>query len=447
MSVSRGAVRRCRVGLALLLAAATSGCSDDSSPEASSGGTSSSQAGAKADGAGNGSAEGGKSSGGSGQTGGGGKTGGGGTVSGVSGSAGKSSGTGGTTPVGGGKSTAAEIARKLGREPNFLIGLGNDLPGDYVWEKASAYHLGAKLDLHYVYLAYGWQDWNPGGYFAQVIAEIDVEKGITPMSTVYCMAGAGEGNFEVLSDDEYMTPYWEGAKLLIQRYAELDVPALVHLEPDFWAYGQRQSDGDPSKIPARLSPDCAGLPQNLSGVARCWVKLARDLGPKVLVGLHASEWGGEDGNDVGKFLNALGAAETDLVIIDILDRDAGCFEAGNNDVCTRDGQFYLDETNETSPNYAERLSFAKQVSTTTGKPILWWQLPLGVPSNTPGGTPGHYRDNKVRYLFSHVQEFVDAGGVGATFGVGAEAQTTVGTDGGQFDDAVTSYYAAPVPLP
>jgi hypothetical protein len=87
------------------------------------------------------------------------------------------------------------------------------------------------------------------------------------------------------------------------------------------------------------------------------------------------------------------------------------------------------------------------VSTTTGKPILWWQLPLGVPSDTPGGTPGHFRDNKVHYLFSHVQDFIDAGGLGAAFGTGADGQTFVTTDDGQFDKATKAYYAAPLALP
>jgi hypothetical protein len=113
----------------------------------------------------------------------------------------------------------------------------------------------------------------------------------------------------------------------------------------------------------------------------------------------------------------------------------------------RGGEFYLDESNETSPNFADKLEFAKQVHDTTEKPIVWWQLPFGVPSDTPGGTEGKYRDNKVRYLFSHVQEFVDAGGVGAAFGAGAEGQTTPATDGGQFEKAVQAYYASPVPLP
>jgi hypothetical protein len=355
--------------------------------------------------------------------------------------------TGGTTPIGGGKSTAAEVARKLGREPNFLIGMGNDLPSDFKWENSGIYTLGTQLDLHYIYLPFGWEGYNPGGYFAQIIGKVDGMKNTAPMATVYSIAGQGENNFNTLVDDAYMTKYWDAAKLLMTRYGELDAPALVHVEPDFWAYGQQKSGGDPSTVPAHLHPDCKNLPQDLSGMARCWVKLARDNAPKVVVGLHASEWAAGSGNDVGAFLNKLGAAETDLVVIDILDRDAGCFEDGKLAQCMRGGSFYLDETNHASPNYAERLEFAKQVSTTTQKPILWWQLPFGVPSDKPGGSSGHFRDNKVHYLFSHIQEFVDVGGLGATFGTGAGDQTFVTTDGGQFKDAVTAYEAAPVALP
>jgi hypothetical protein len=372
---------------------------------------------------------------------------------GSSASAGKASAQSGTTGSGGkpsagsGKSSAAEVARKLGREPNFLIGMGNDLPADFVWDRSGIYTLGAPLDLHYVYLTNGWQDWNPGGYFAQIIANVDVEKGATPMSSVWAITGQGEGTFGVLTDDGYMGPYWEAAKLLMQRYGELKKPAIVHLEPDFWAYAQQHSAGDPSKMAAHLHADCNGLPQDLTGMARCWVQLARENAPQVLVGLHASEWAAGSGTEVGEFLNELGAGETDLVVIDMLDRDAGCFEDGKLPQCQRGGEFYLDETNAKSPNYKERLTFAKQVHDATGKPILWWQLPFGVPSSTPGGTPGHFRDNKVSYVFSHIQEFVDAGGLGAAFGAGAGDQTYITTDGDQFKKAVTAYYASPVALP
>jgi len=53
----------------------------------------------------------------------------------------------------------------------------------------------------------------------------------------------------------------------------------------------------------------------------------------------------------------------------------------------------------------------------------------------------------VHYIFSHIAEFVNAGGVGVVFGTGAANQTDVTTDGGQFKTAVGSYFAAPVALP
>jgi hypothetical protein len=81
-----------------------------------------------------------------------------------------------------------------------------------------------------------------------------------------------------------------------------------------------------------------------------------------------------------------------------------------------------------------------------GKPMLWWQTPFGVPSDSPGGESGRYRDNRVKCILEHTDEFVDAGGVGAVFGVGAGNQTYITTDGGQFQTAVTGYLENPTPL-
>jgi hypothetical protein len=78
--------------------------------------------------------------------------------------------------------------------------------------------------------------------------------------------------------------------------------------------------------------------------------------------------------------------------------------------------------------------------------MMWWQTPLGVPSTTPGGTAGKFRDNRVKYIFSHVREFIDVGGFAAVFGKGADGQTTISTDGGQFEQALVKYNAAPEPL-
>src|SRR5262249_17020484 len=127
----------------------------------------------------------------------------------------------GTTSSGGtGSSSAAEVAKKLGRSTHFLIGMGNDLNNDH--SKDGAYTLGVTLDIHYAYLVglqgqNGWPDWNSGGTFVNILTDSADKAGVVPMFTLYAMAAKGEGNIGALTDDSYMTPYWDGAKLLFQR--------------------------------------------------------------------------------------------------------------------------------------------------------------------------------------------------------------------------------------
>jgi hypothetical protein len=357
------------------------------------------------------------------------------------------------TPPSAGTGRAAQVAAKLGKS-HFVIGMGNDLDNDH--SKDGAYTLGTKLDLHYAYMVGlpgigpgGWPDWNANGTFANILSDSAARNCVTPMYTVYSMAAEGDGNLAGLANDGYMRAYWNTAKLLFERIAAFGKPAVVHLEPDFFAYAQIQSNGQPESRAVRihgLAPDCDGDPENLVGMGRCWVTLARKYAPKALVGFHVSQWGGSP-PDLVRFFNAIGAADTDLIFMDMLDRDAGCFEAGNDPNCTRQGEFYWDETNQKSPNFHEYLAYAKQISDGLNKPILWWQVPFGVPSDTPGGTPGHYRDNRVKYIFSHIDEFIAAGGLGVTFGVGAGNQTDWKTDNGQFKNAVSAYFQNPVRLP
>ncbi|HEY3495973.1 MAG TPA: hypothetical protein VGK73_14845, partial [Polyangiaceae bacterium] len=318
-----------------------------------------------------------------------------------------------------------------------------------------AYTLGVTLDLHYAYLVGfegngGWPDWNPGGYFVNILADTADAHGTTPMYDIYSMAQRGEANLDPLGDAGFMQQYWDTLLLLYERLAEFDKPAVVHFEPDFWAFAQQQAGGDPTSVPAlvgSLIDDCEGEPEDLAGLGHCMIVLARLHAPKVLVGFHASRWAGSV-EDTVAFLNGVGAGESDFIGMDMLDRDAGCFEAHVDPNCQReDGPWYWDETNQTSPNFHEYLDWSKQVGDGLGVPPLWWQIPFGVPSDEPGGEPEHYRDNRVRYIFSHIQEFVDAGGLGALFGVGTANQTYITTDGGQFQNAVTGYYASPVALP
>lgn len=352
------------------------------------------------------------------------------------------------------------LLTRLGLPARLLIGLGNDLPGpekQFDFSQADIYSLPKKLDLHYVYLSgvggeSGWPDYNPDGAFVTMIANNDRAKDILPMFTLYQAAARGERNFQAFNDVTFMTHYWAGVRLLFTRLAATHKPALVHVEPDFWGFAQQVAkNDDPATVPVRVRavvPECADLPDDVAGMGACIVRLARALAPNVALGFHASGFGaiGEP-KRVARFLTRVGAREADFIVIETLDRDAGCFEVKNDPECTRtEGKLYWDETNRTSPNAREHLKWASTIHERLGLPLMWWQMPLGVPADAPGGQPYHYRDNRVRYVFAHPEEFVAAGGFAIAFGAGADHQTTVQTDGGQFARATKAYYERPVPI-
>lgn len=348
---------------------------------------------------------------------------------------------------------------KLGRGSNFLIGHGNDLPGaeaNYDFSKAGIYTLPTPLDVHYVYLTGlpgegGWSDDNDGG-FVSIIANNAGSRGITPMFTLYQMAARGDGNIKGLDDADFMTKYWMGARHLFEELGRFDKPSIAHIEPDFWGYAQRDApEGDPRRVRVRvgsLVPECIDLPEDMTGFGRCMIRLSRSLAPKAAIGFHASGFGAlGDPAAVGDYLVDVGASQTDMIMVETLDRDAGCYEAISDPECKRrEPGAYWDETNKKSPHFHDHLGWARTIHEQVGMPLLWWQMPLGVPSDTPGGTARAYRDNRARYVFGHIREFIDAGGIGAAFGPGGANQTNIATDGGQLAGFVTAYYANPVAL-
>lgn len=349
--------------------------------------------------------------------------------------------------------TAAAVAKKLRRDPTFLVGTGNDLSEDHDHDRAGAYQLAAPVDIHYAYLVGlidegGWPDWNPDGTFVDLFVEAAERHDVVPMFTLYAMAAWGEGRMDVLTDDVYMGRWWEGYYQLLRRLRWMRVPAIIHVEPDFWGFAHKASAGDPSAIPVLVSeyvPECEGLPSDLTGFGQCVIRLAHLRAPRAVVGLAPSQWGGPP-HEHAAFLAAVGADEGDLLVVETLDRDAGCFEVGTDPWCTRnDGPWYWDPADVEHPNFADHLAHVSVYHQVLDRPLLWWQMPLGVPSTEPG-VPGAYRDNRVRYVFDHPDRFVTAGGLGAVFGPGSPNQTTLATDGGQFSDALVAYRAAPTPL-
>jgi hypothetical protein len=372
-------------------------------------------------------------------------------------STGAASGSTGTGTSGGAATTdtsaAAALATRLGKPARLLIGLGSA-------NVAAIQAQGLKPDIYEEYLvgatgdSSSWPMWNaPAGAYVNLVAAQADAFGAVPMFTLYQMATNGDGNLADLTDTTFMTNYWANVVLLFQRLAIYGKPALVNFEPDFWGYVQQQTaGGDPTQRAAlvTLAADCASLPNTAVGVAGCLVTIARKYAPLALVGFPPSDWGA-NGNiaSVVSFMNAVGAGQADFVVMQTLDRDAGCFEAQDpTDSCIRAGSgWYWDETNTTHPNFQDHLANALTYHQGLALPLVWWQTPMGVPSTTPGGSSQHWRDNRVHYFLTHAADLVAAGGLGVVFGPGETYQTDITTDGGQYQILSGAYLANPALLP
>jgi hypothetical protein len=373
-------------------------------------------------------------------------------------------GSGGTPTL---RDRQRQLAIDLRGKRDFMIGVGNDDNGPYTHA--------VPIDLHYVYLVgygdqAGWPIWNANGDFPKLFAQTGAAHAVTPMFTYQQLALELKNNNDaVLADAVRMHQYLADMRLLFQRIADTAKPAAVQIEPDFFGYlEQRAKLGTPpDALPAKTHfsdvAECGALPETAAGLARCIVAIGRATAPLARIGFHASTWGSyydatdpnadveASGREVGQFLNSVGAAGTDFVTVESLDRDAGFWEtSGGGATCSvtngSRGPVYWDEANVGLPNFSQHMRWVKALTTELQRPALEWQTPLGAPSTTCGGSDTHWRDNRVHYFFGHVAELVDAGCAGMTFGAGATGQTDLSTDGDQLKVAATAYKAAPFAL-
>ncbi len=294
----------------------------------------------------------------------------------------------------------------------------------------------------------------PGRYVADFVTATRAAHAI-PMISYYVwfsVAGNVEGAPEIaaLTDGTRTRRYLADWRFLCNTLRATDTgPVILHVEPDLWGYAE-QVNQDPSMIPAAVSAaglsECAGLPDTVAGFARCMLAIARADAPAALVAFHASAWGAGDdalyttnaGFDVNAhadrtaaFMRALGAADGDLVVIEMSDRDAGF------------NHHWFDATNATVPNYTRALAWQSRLGTDLGLATLYWQVPYG-----HTGLPDicdRYQDNRVEYFFAHPGEFAAAGTLGIAFGAGANCQTTPSSDDGFFVSHAMGYYTGTRP--
>ena len=347
---------------------------------------------------------------------------------------------------------AGVLASVLGKPKRMLIGLGTATVADIQAQSL-------KPDIHDHYLVgsgeFSWRLWSQpdGAYVREAAANAD-KVGAVPMFTLYQMATWGDGNFFVaLPDQALMKGFWDNVRIMYQQIKLYGKPALVNLEPDFWGYTHRVNS-EPSQHFAHVAsanPDCANQPNSVAGLGECLVQMARTLAPNAYVGFPPSMFGDLVPNELA-YMQKVGASKADFVVMQTLDRDAGCYEAffASEDAnCNRlaGTKFYWDAANLTAPTFTEHFAIARNLHVGLGLPLLWWQTPMGVPSATTGGSRNAFRDNRVEYFLTRSSEVVAAGGMGVVFSPGHVTQTNINTDGGQFKRLSTQYLAAPAALP
>ena len=240
---------------------------------------------------------------------------------------------------------------------------------------------------------------------------------------------------------------------MFQRIAASGAKTVVQLEPDFWGYIANQNIAATGAVNiAAHAPECAGITQDVRGFGQCLIKMARTIAPKAYIGFHFSVWGSPDERTLHHVQGRRLRPDQDFITYDIIDRDVGCYEAhtqsGLPGRLSTTTSTYWDETNTTSPNFHDNEKLLGQITTGLNLPLILWQVPFGdAEARRRAAPPGHYRDNRVHYIFSHVAEYAGIGVAGAVFGVGAQNQTYLTTDNGQFKNATTAYFASPVALP
>lgn len=300
-----------------------------------------------------------------------------------------------------------------------------------------------------------WQDDSkpPGQYVRDLLAKT-LADGQLPMITYYellqtSLVAEGAAEVKALTDVSLMSRYFNDWRFLLQQLGSRQ--ALLHVEPDLWGYAE-QLDSNPHHLAAAVHSanplDCETQEDSVAGLGRCLIAMVRKYAPNAKVGLHASSWGtGKDTTEnrdpsldvtaeakkLADFLLECGAGDSDYVVVEASDRDAGYYRSLGKDT-------FWDATNQTLPNFRQAFAWTQAVTERVGKPALWWQLPLG--DMALPDAVNRWQDNRVDYFFSHPAEVAATNAFAMVFGAGESHQTNPSTDGGYFVSRTRALAAA-----
>ena len=313
---------------------------------------------------------------------------------------------------------------------------------------AAALRRDVPVGLRYHYLSggantgRGWQTFAGGnGSFVPAFVADSQANGLLTAFSYYMLLQSVPGNAEPderrqtlvnLASRPTMAAWFSDLRTFFERAAGTGVdPIVLHVEPDAWGYAQRSArDDDARTVPAQVAatglPELAGLPNDVSGVARAIVRLRDRYAPNVELAYHVSIWGtGEDisfsdppdaridmlAARTAAFYRSLGAS-FDMLFFEFADRDAGYRE--HVDGAARTGWWDIDD-------FRRNQRYVGRVIGELRRPGVLWQIPQGnTRMRAMDNTRGHYQDNRVQTLLdplrTELRRYRDAGIVGLLFG-------------------------------
>ncbi len=293
-----------------------------------------------------------------------------------------------------------------------------------------------------------------GTNFAYNYAESSHALGCIPELTYYQMvptigAEGAAAESAALANPSIMADYYKDFTALLQQLHQYGGTAVVHVEPDMFAYLE-SLNGNPAQLSASVASsgvaDVAAYPNTFAGFGQALLHLRDLYAPNVIMAAHVSTWLWNLSTDpsinvvqIAKndaaFMTGLG--NWDLFFTDVADRDAAYYQ-----VVEGDGGAHWWNAN----NFNRLNTWAAAFTAAAQKRLVVWQIPIGnTAMQTCNNTNFHYQDNHEQYWLSNypnsqaISELAQAGVIGLLFGAGNTGTT-------QYFDAAGDGITNPAPI-
>ena len=187
-------------------------------------------------------------------------------------------------------------------------------------------------------------------------------------------------------------------------------------------------DQVPAQVTAAAPNDCGNQANTVAGLAHCLIAMTRKYAPNTAVGLHLTCW---------DFPGNVPRCGKDYVTLGAPVRTSWSGRLKPRTPASTPCRRMADTTHSGATRSGPRNSHTGRRWRRRWPPIVVWQIPLG--NMQQDNTPYHYQDDKVDWLFSHMDQVASAHVAGLLFGQGSDKSTTAETDGGNLSAKTIAY--------